>query len=44
MTDNVDAYAIDLDPEIIDQDIDKVDLFGERIVEDGDESEIDFDY
>ena len=44
MDDNIDAYAIDLDPEIIDQDIDKIDLFGERIVEEDNESEIDFDY
>jgi len=44
MDDIADAYAIDLDPEIIDQDIDKIDLFAERIVEDDDESEVDFDY
>ena len=44
MDDIADAYAIDLDPEIIDQDIDKIDLFGERIVEEDNESEIDFDY
>lgn len=43
--DNVaDAFAINLDPEIIDQDIDKVDLFGERIVEEESENDIDFDY
>ena len=40
----VDAFAINLDPEIIDQDIDKVDLFGERIVEEESENDIDFDY
>ena len=44
MDDSIDAYAIDLDPEIIDQDIDKIDLFGERIVEEDNESKIDFDY
>ena len=44
MNDIIDAYAIALDPEIIDQDIDKIDLFGERIVEDDNESEVDFDY
>lgn len=44
MDDNIDAYAIALDSEIIDQDIDKIDLFGERIVEDDNESEVDFDY
>ena len=44
MDDNIDAYAIALDPEIIDQDLDKIDLFAERIVEDDNESEIDFDY
>lgn len=43
MTDNIDAYAIALDPEIVDQDIDKVDLFGERIVND-DESEVDIEF
>lgn len=43
--DNItDAFAIDLDPEIIDQDIDKIDLFGERIVEEESENDIDFDY
>jgi hypothetical protein len=44
MDDNIDAYAITLDSEIIDQDIDKIDLFGERIVEEDNESEVDFDY
>ena len=44
MNDIIDAYAINLDPEIIDQDIDKIDLFGERIVEDESENDIDFDY
>lgn len=44
MDDNIDAYAIALDSEIIDQDIDKIDLFGERIVDDDNESEVDFDY
>lgn len=44
MDDNVDAYAIDLDSEIIDQDLDKIDLFGERTVDEDNESDIDFDY
>lgn len=44
MDDNIDAYAIALDSEIIDQDIDKIDLFGERIVDEDNESEVDFDY
>ena len=44
MDDIIDAYAINLDSEIVDQDIDKIDLFGERTVEEDNESEIDFDY
>lgn len=43
MSDIVDAFAINLDSEIIDQDIDKVDLFAERIVEDDDEIDIEFE-
>lgn len=45
MSDITDAFAIELDSEIINQDIDEVDLYAERIVEDSEyESDIDFDY
>lgn len=45
MSDITDAFAIELDSEIVNQDIDEIDLYGERIVEDDEcESDIDFDY
>ena len=43
MTEFDKAFAVNLDSEIINQDIDKVDLFGERIVEDESESDIEFE-
>ena len=41
--DNIDIHGIDIDAEVANQDIDDVDLYGERTVEDDTETDILFE-
>ena len=41
--DNIDIYGVDIDAEVANQDIDDVDLYGERTVEDDTETDILFE-
>lgn len=43
MTDIAEAFAIELDSEIVNQDIDKVDLYAERTVDYNSECDIEFE-
>jgi hypothetical protein len=41
--DNIDIHGVDIDAEVANQDIDDVDLYGERTVEDNTETDILFE-
>jgi hypothetical protein len=41
--DNIDIHGVDIDAEVANQDIDDVDLYGERTVEDDTETDILFE-
>lgn len=41
--DNIDVHGVDIDAEVANQDIDDVDLYGERTVEDDTETDILFE-
>ena len=41
--DNIDIHGVDIDVEVANQDIDDVDLYGERTVEDDTETDILFE-
>lgn len=41
--DNIDIHGVDIDAEVANQDVDDVDLYGERTVEDDTETDILFE-
>lgn len=41
--DDIDKYGVNIDAEVANQDIDDVDLYGERTVEDNTETDIQFE-
>ena len=41
--DNIDIHGVDIDAEVANQDIDDVDMYGERTVEDSTETDILFE-